>query len=108
MAPEGVTRSVRLRRQEYKAFTFAPLRDGGHHRQGLRPKLDGKRLHRSKRNHLAANFCKSFGTALERDKALGIDGHDISGIVPSIFGRLKNARIFDTVIAKHNIRTTDE
>src|SRR5690554_5642691 len=108
MAQEGVTRSVRLRCQKDKALALARIRDCGHHRNGFRPQLDSKGLHGSERNHLAANFCKPFRTAPERDKTLGIDGYDISGVVPSILGRLENTRIFDAVVPEHNIRTTDE
>src|SRR4051812_30428230 len=98
------TRSVLLLRDQDQPLALARIWGGDDGGWRQRPQLRGQHLHGRERDHFAADLGEPFGTALDRDKALGIERDDVASVMPALWRWLQNAGPVDLEVAQHYVR----
>ena len=85
-----------------EAFLLPPSQ----HTTSVRPVMShwpngrDKVLDRAQRHHLPGDFRESLRAVFDRDVAVEIELHDVTGVVPPIVGRFEDARALHPEVSK--------
>src|SRR4029077_13877197 len=105
-AGERGTGRVALACQEDNALALARI--GSRYTAGerVRPQIGCERLDCGKRDHLTADLGEALRTPLDGDETVGVDGDDITGVVPTVRRTFKHSGVLRAQISEHYVGPT--
>src|SRR6478609_10504314 len=105
-AGERGTGRVALACHEDNALALARI--GSRYTAGerVRPQIGCERLDCGKRDHLTADLGEALRTPLDGDETVGVDGDDITGVVPTVRRTFKHSGVLRAQISEHYVGPT--